>query len=111
MKTFVNPLNALYTYSIKDFNNDRIIYGKARCLVIGESDKSYKIKLLDCTNKHFGQDELMVRKKSIFLSYMDVNGYCLKYQLEVPKQSCLACLQKCYQKQILINKINQQNGK
>ena len=42
---------------------------------------------------------------------MDVNGYCLKYQLEVPKQSCLACLQKCYQKQILINKINQQNGK
>jgi hypothetical protein len=101
MKVFDYPLPGLYTYTIKDFYNDVLKQGKARCEVIGETDRSYQIKLLDCTNVHFAQDILIVRKKSVFISYRRKDGYCEKYQLSVLNQSCLACLQKCYQKQIL----------
>lgn len=83
--------NALYTYCARDF--ERGIYNRltARCVVVGETAKSYRIRLIDVIQRRLPGECLWVRKKSIFRSMKDnVSGECDNYHIVVGDDSCKA---------------------
>lgn len=95
--------NALYTYFVKDF--ERGTYNRliARCVIVGETVRSYRIRLIDVIQRRLPGECLWVRKKSIFRSMKDnVSGECDNYHIVVRDDSCKTCLQRCYRK----NEIN-----
>lgn len=96
----MNQNAAIYKYFIKDFNTQKLIISFARCVIIGESEKSYKIRLLTPIQRRNAGSEFWVRKKSITdRSYLIFGTkFCEKYNIEVAEQSCRACLQKCLTK-------------
>lgn len=97
---------AIYRYAIKDFNDDSLIYLAVRCFIIGETEKSYRIKLQEAIPRHRPDDELWVKKSSIAeRGYYDIDsGVCLLCGIKVSAQSCLACLKNCLTKKILRRK-------
>lgn len=60
-----------YFYLVKNFATDELVRQKSRCVIIGETKKSYRIRLLEYTNGHFPDECLWVRKKSICRSYFN----------------------------------------
>ena len=96
--------NALYIYFVKDFERGTYKRLTARCVVIGETSKSYHIRLIDVIQRRLPGDCLWVRKKSIFRSLKDnVSGECDNYNIVVVDDSCRACLQRCYRKSEIYN--------
>lgn len=97
--------NALYTYFVRDF--EKGIYNKltARCIVIGETIKSYRIKLIDVIQRRLPGECLWVRKKSVFRSMKNnESGKCDKYNIVVSDENCRACLYGCLEKTNMTNK-------
>jgi hypothetical protein len=91
--------NALYTYFIKDYDRGTFNRFQARCRVIGETAKSYRIKLIDLIQRRLPDEELWVRKRSIFRSrFNNATKRCDIYNIEVREESCRACLQNCYRR-------------
>lgn len=88
--------NALYTHYVRDYERGTLRRLQSRCIVIGETAKSYRIRLLDVIQRRLPGEEFWVRKKSIFKSlYNNVSKCCDLYNLEVVDESCRACLQRC----------------
>lgn len=104
--------NALYQYLVKDFYNNKMRVCYRRCVVIGESLKSYRIRLLEPCRDRFCGDELWVRKRAVVLrSYLDNDtGVCSLYSLKPADASCKACLQKCYRRSEFSEINNKQNN-
>lgn len=97
--------DGLYTYSVKDLFDGKFRKCKMRCEILGETTKSYRIRLGDCSVKRLCGDEIWVRKKSIFRSYLNkLNGICDIYKLSPAVNSCEACLQNCFYKFIVVEK-------
>lgn len=91
--------NALYTYYARDFERGTYNRLTARCVVVGETAKSYHIRLVDLIQRRLPGEYLWVRKKAIFRSLKDnLTGKCDNYDIEVTDDSCKACLQRCYRK-------------
>lgn len=93
----MNQYVGIYRFSIKDFNTQQLISATARCVVIGETDKSYKIKLLTPIQRRMAGEVLWIKKKNLIRRSYLVYGsrFCEKYNMEVAEQSCRACLQNC----------------
>lgn len=89
--------DAIYRYCIKDFERDTFNAFRARCVIVGETDKSYKIRLHDSIYNRLPNEELWVRKKSIEVrSYLDKESdKCILYDICPNISSCRACLNKC----------------
>lgn len=88
--------NGRYIYFIKNFNTDKLERRKARCVLLKQTPKSYRIRLVDATYDRKPDDVLWVRKKSVIRSYLNnETGMCDIYNLNPAEQSCRACLQKC----------------
>lgn len=98
---------AIYRYAYKNFSNGELVYQNARCYIISETAKSYRIKLVDSTTNHMRGDELWVKKSSIIKrSYYDaISGNCVILEVKAVRNSCFACIRECLTKTIL------QNGK
>jgi len=95
----MSQYNAIYHYEVKDFYNNQLVRCKVRCLVIGETVKSYRIRLLEPCRNRMALEELWVGKKSIFRSMLNnESGICDIYELSPADVSCRACLQKCYRR-------------
>lgn len=61
--------DSLYIYFVKDFGNGgRLMRREARCTVIDESDKSYRIKLGEPIATRYEGDVIWVKKKNIIKS-------------------------------------------
>lgn len=104
--------DGLYTYSVKNFFDGKFRKCKMRCEILGETAKSYRIRLGGCSVKRLCGDEIWVRKKSIFRSYLNkLNGICDIYKLSPAVNSCKACLQNCFNKFIVGEKENVGNEK
>lgn len=96
----MNKFVGVYRFFIKDLKTQQLIKLTARCVVIKETEKSYKIKLLTPIQKRTVGEELWVRKTSVVCRSYLVFGtrFCEKYNMEVAEQSCRACLQNCLTK-------------
>lgn len=96
----MNQYVGIYGFFIKDFNTQELKGAKAKCVVIGETDKSYKIKLLTPIQRRMTGEELWIRKKNLIRRSYLIYGsrFCEKYNMEVSEQSCHACLQDCLAK-------------
>lgn len=91
--------NALYTHYVRDYEKGTFNRLQSRCVVIGETAKSYRIRLIDVIQRREPGEELWVRKKAIFRSFYDnVTKRCEVYNLEVAEESCRACLQRCFRR-------------
>lgn len=96
--------DGLYVYFVKNFNYDRLDKQTARCVIIKETDKSYQIRLNECTNERCPGDKLWVRKKSVVRSYFNNHTkICDIYNMTPALQSCKTCLQNC-QRRYNLNK-------
>lgn len=96
--------DGLYTYFAKNFFDGKLRKCEMRCEIFRETEKSYRIRLGDCSVKRFCGDEIWVRKKSIFRSYLNkLNGNCDIYKLSPAVNSCKACVQNCFYK-FIVNK-------
>lgn len=106
------PVWACYRYGIKDFFNRNFKYGYARCKILAETEKSYKIELTQCTNRKNPGDQLWVEKKSIcYIGHRNiVSGHCDLYPTmsTMPIELCLSCTNPatCYNR----GRIIQDNG-
>lgn len=97
--------NGMYFYLVKNFATNELVKQKSRCLIIGETEKSYRIKLLEYSNGHFPDECLWVRKKSVCRSYFNnETKVCEMYNLTPVEQSCRACIQHCQCKYDLLCK-------
>ena len=96
----MNQYVGIYRFFIKNFNTQELIGVTTRCIVIGETDKSYKIKLLTPIQRRTAGDELWIQKKNLIRRSYLIYGsrFCEKYNMEVSEQSCRACLQNCLTK-------------
>lgn len=95
--------NGVYIYFVKDFKNDKLVKQSSRCVIIGETDKSYRIRLTEATYDRWPGDELWVRKKSVIRSYFNnETKICDTYNLTPADQSCRACLQRCQRRYDLL---------
>lgn len=104
--------DGLYTYYVKNFFDGKLRRCRMRCEILKETAKSYRIKLGNCSVKRLCGDEIWVRKKSIFRSYLNKdNGVCEIYNLSPAVNSCKACLQNCFNKFIVGEKENIGNEK
>lgn len=80
-----------------------------RCRIVGETIKSYQIKLVEATNDRLPDEILWVRKKSVVRSYFNNETECCDiYELTPVEQSCRACLQRCYRRYDLLSIIKKQ---
>lgn len=68
MTTFDKPLLGVYKYSVKNFRHNSFTSYRARCEVLGESDRSYYIRLLEPIATRVPGDPFWVRKKNITLN-------------------------------------------
>lgn len=68
MTTFDKPLLGVYKYSVKNFRHNSFTSYRARCEILGESDRSYYIRLLEPIATRVPGDPFWVRKKNIILS-------------------------------------------
>lgn len=93
----MNQFVGIYRFSVKDFSNNQLIWSTARCVVLEETEKSYKIKLLTSIQRRTAGDTLWVRKTSVVRRSYLIYGtmFCEKYNQQVAEQSCRACLQNC----------------
>ena len=96
----MNHFAAKYRFFTKDFKTQTLVSSVADCVVIAETDKSYKIRLLAPIQRRLPDEELWVRKKNVFSrSYLTFGTrYCNIYNQEVNEQSCQACLQPCVER-------------
>ena len=53
----MNQYVGIYRFFIKDIHTQELIGATARCVVIGETDKSYKIKLLTPIRRRMAGEE------------------------------------------------------
>lgn len=96
--------DGLYIYFVKNFSYDRLDRQTARCVIIKETDKSYRIRLTEFANGRFPGEELWVRKKSVVRSYLNnQTKICDIYNLVPALQSCRACFRKCQRRYDLNN--------
>jgi Zn-finger domain-containing protein len=92
MKTY----NATYFYMTKDFANNSFFRHRAQCVIIGETEKRYKIKLIESIYNRRYDEELWVLKKNVMRSYLcNETERCEIYDLTPAVESCRACLQRC----------------
>lgn len=56
---------AIYRYFIRDFNSNTLKPNEVPCLIVGETDRSYRIKLTRPINRRAANESFWVRKKSI----------------------------------------------
>ena len=78
--------DGLYTYCVKNFFDGKLRRCRMRCEILKETAKSYRIKLGDCSVNRLCGDEIWVRKKSVFRSYLNKdNGVCEIYNLSLSK--------------------------
>lgn len=97
--------DGIYFYFVKNFTTDKLVRQSSRCLIIGETKKSYRIKLLEYANGHFPDENLWVRKKSICRSYFNnETKICDIYNLTPVELSCKVCLRKCWRRYDLLRK-------
>lgn len=96
----MNKHIGLYRHFVKDYDSQRLVAASVRCVVLDETDKSYKIKILRGIQRRDPGEELWVRKKSIIRrSYLILGTrFCEMYNMEVTEQNCLACVQNCLAK-------------
>ena len=96
----MNHFAAKYKFWKRDFKKRTLISAKVDCVVIQETDKSYKIRLLEPIQRRLPNEEFWVQKKSICCrSYLTYGTrYCNMYNQEVSEQSCLACLHLCLER-------------
>lgn len=98
--------DAIYTYYTKDFFNNTLIRHTSQCIIVGETEKSYKIRLIEATFNRWPNEIIWVRKKSIQRSYFNnETKICDVYGLSPVDQSCRACLQQC-ERRFRLNKVN-----
>lgn len=69
-------------------------YVSDKVMVIGESEKSYKIQFQSGPNEFNGR-ETFVRKNKINFNYLINKDYCLKKQRNIPSLACKICYEKC----------------
>lgn len=94
-----------YFYFVKNFATDELVKQKSLCLIIDETEKSYRIRLREYANGHFPDECLWVRKKSVCRSYLNnETKTCDIYNLTPAEQSCKACLQRCQRRYDLLSK-------
>lgn len=100
----MNSFLGLYKYLIKDFNSQSYIKMTARCVVIDETDKSYKIRLLVDTNRKRVGQELWVKKDNITARGYRIIGtkFCEKYNSEMTDDFCRSCSFTCLNKNDLL---------
>lgn len=104
--------DGLYTYYVKNFFDGKLRRCRMRCEILGETTKSYRIRLGDCSVNRLCGDEIWVRKKSVFRSYLNKdNGVCEIYNLSLSVNSCKACLRNCFNRFIIGEKENVGNEK
>ena len=95
--------NAVYAHYLRNMENGNLSRAYSRCKVIGETARSYRIKLTDTIQRRSPGEELWVRKKSVFRSrFNNVTARCDIYNIEVREESCKACLQNCYRNRELL---------
>jgi hypothetical protein len=88
--------DGLYKYFVKDFKSGQLLPYQVRCVVLGETDKSYRIRLLEPIYRRVCGSEFWVKKKNVLRSYLRRGTmFCDEYNMEVVSQSCVACLRKC----------------
>lgn len=61
----MNEQIVTYNYSNYGFGKRDNLWYKSKCRIVGETDKSYKIKLLEPTNRHNAGTELWCKKRYI----------------------------------------------
>ena len=61
----MNQYIGIYRFFVKDFNKNELIPFTARCVVIGETEKSYKIQLLTHIQRKAIGDVLWIQKKNL----------------------------------------------
>lgn len=93
----MNKYAGIYRFTIKDFYTQQLISATAKCVVVGETDKSFRIKLLTPIRRRMAGDELWIRKSNLVRRSYLIFGtrFCEKYNMEVAENSCKACLQNC----------------
>lgn len=97
--------DGIYFYFVKNFATDELVRQTSRCVIIGETKKSYRIRLREYTNGHFPGTCLLVRKKSVSRSYFNnETKICDIYNLIPAEQSCKACIQRCQRRYDLLRK-------
>lgn len=96
----MNEFAAKYKFLIKDYKTQQLVSATADCVVIAETNKSYKIRLLTPIQRRLPDEELWVRKKNIYCrSYLTYGTrYCNMYNQEVGERSCAACLCNCLER-------------
>lgn len=95
--------DGIYTYSVKDFRNNILLKQSSRCIIIGKTNKSYRIRLMEATYDRLPDDELWVRKKSVLRSYFNNETKICDIYINTPaEQSCRACIQRCQRKYDLL---------
>lgn len=100
--------DAIYHYFIKNFNTNGLEPRDARCVIIGETEKSYRIKLIEATYNRLPDEVLWVRKISVERSYLNnKTKICDIYNLSPAEQSCRACIQRCWRRYDLQRKQSQ----
>lgn len=64
------PLNGTYKERVTDYNGGTKLYD-IKVQVLGETDKSFLIYLLENTTKYKPYHEMLVRKKSVIIPELD----------------------------------------
>ena len=96
--------DAIYHYGIRSQETGLLHYFDVACEIIGETDKSYRIRLKGAVERHEQGEVITVRKRSIsYRSYYDKERrWCTIYDLEPKEVSCRACRQNCLRKKIFL---------
>lgn len=96
----MNQYVGIYKYFVKDFRSQEFRSFVVRCVVVGETDKSYEIKLLTPIRRRAAGEKFWIKRKNLIRRSYLVYGtrFCEKYNMEVTEQSCCACIQDCLTK-------------
>ena len=100
MKTY----RATYRYYVKDFNANKLIRRETPCWIVGETERSYRIKLIGGNGRRMPNDPFWVRRKSIVeRSYVDKeSGRCDIYGFEPKDGICRGCLYECLRRKVIL---------
>lgn len=64
-KDLEKPQRGLYYHNVKNFFYDSLQTNVIKIMILGETERSYKVKLLEPIRKHNAEDIIFVKKKNI----------------------------------------------
>lgn len=89
--TYDKSISGIYYHSQR-ISYNKFRYNKIRVEILGETNNSYRVKLLEPTLQRRSGDIVSSRKKSVYFQYYNENDKkCILYNFPVENYHCENC--------------------